>query len=223
MRVWGSDNEWEHDASVVGVEDEGGAHRPGLFRRIWGRLTRNGCPAGGFPSVGLRASGGDSFADGDQDATSGFPAGAFESAQDPRGAQWPSQFMQPGGGPFTETRLTREVRRLVASLGKVRSDVASALGNAGVRAVPRGRGPVACYLEAVIGADPNVKSVVVGTDSVVVDLRAWWRPTVVVKLPGVVADFTAAFDAGCYPGLMSNGWSAGQVDRAGVPESGPPE
>lgn len=112
---------------------------------------------------------------------------------------------QASGGPLVETRPAREVRRLVASLGTTRGEVALALERHGVRSVPHQRGPVATYLEAVIGADPNVKSVVVDAESVVVELRAWWRPSVVVKLPPVVREFTVAFDECCYPRLLADG------------------
>lgn len=112
----------------------------------------------------------------------------------------------PGSG-LGSTRLSREVRQLLASLGRSRGEVAAALERAGVRAVPRDAAgnPVSLFLRAVIGADPNVKSVTVEDASVVVELRAWWRPPVVVDLPAVVHDFTAAFDERCYPALLAPG------------------
>lgn len=108
------------------------------------------------------------------------------------------------GGTVRPTRLSRELDLLLASLGPTRGDVAAALEAAGVRATPRDARctPVAFFLQAVVGADPNVRSVTVDASSVVVELRAWWRSDVVVDLPPVIHEFTAAFDEGCYPALL---------------------
>ncbi len=112
--------------------------------------------------------------------------------------------MQHGVLPHFETRLAREVHRLVTDLGTSRRSVASALEAAGVRAAPddAARSPVAIYLGAVIGSDPKVKSVRTDGRTVVVELRAWWRPAVTVVVPTAVREFTAAFDARCYPALL---------------------
>jgi hypothetical protein len=106
--------------------------------------------------------------------------------------------------PLFDTRFASEVRRLVGTLGASRESVAAALEAAGVRAVRKDwqRSPVVLYLGAVIGADPDVKTVKVAPDAVVVDLRAWWRPVVTVPLPEAVRAFSIAFDAGCYPTLV---------------------
>lgn len=103
-----------------------------------------------------------------------------------------------------ETRVSKEVTGLFASLGTTRRSVAASLEAAGVRAAPHepDLSPISLFLSAVVGADPNVKSVVVGGDEVVVELRAWWRSAVAVPVPAVVHDFMAAFDAGCYPALF---------------------
>lgn len=106
--------------------------------------------------------------------------------------------------PLFDTRLAREVRALLATLGTSPGSVAAALEAAGVRAVP-GNGdfaPLGLYLTAVVGSDPNVKAVRVQSGAVVIDLRAWWRPTVTVPLPGVMHEFKTAFDAGCYPSVL---------------------
>lgn len=115
------------------------------------------------------------------------------------------------GGPPGNTRLSREVRRLLAALGPTSGAVAASLEAAGVRAAPKvaEHTPITAYLSAVIGADPNVKSVEVDGQSVVVELRAWWRPAVVVDLPPAVREFTTAFDQCCYPGLLPPGHPAG--------------
>ena len=115
------------------------------------------------------------------------------------------------GAPFGNTRLSRGVRQLVSTLGSTRGDVAAVLEAAGVRAAPRDaeRTPVSVYLATVIGADPHVKSVKVDDRSVVVQMHAWWRSDVVVDLPPVVQQFTAAFDESCYPALLPPGPRAG--------------
>jgi hypothetical protein len=106
--------------------------------------------------------------------------------------------------PLMETRLAREIRSLLGTLGTTRGAVASTLEAAGVRATPgeAGASPVGLFLTAIVGSDPNVKSVRLGAGALVVDLRAWWRPAVTVPLPAVVEDFQVAFDAGCYPSLL---------------------
>jgi len=47
-----------------------------------------------------------------------------------------------------------------------------------------------------------VRSVAVGSDAVVVEVRGWWRPAVLVKFPAAIHAFMAAFEAGCYPCLL---------------------
>jgi hypothetical protein len=108
------------------------------------------------------------------------------------------------GGALRPTRLSREVHQLLATLGTTRGEVAATFEAAGVRAVPGDaqHTPVSLFLGAVIGADPNVKSVTVDERTVAVEMRAWWRSGVVVDLPPVVHDFMAAFDECCYPALL---------------------
>ncbi len=126
------------------------------------------------------------------------------------------------GSPLFDTRLAREVRRLLGTLGATRGSVAVALEAAGVRAAPNDpeRSPIGLFLLAVIGADPGVKYVRIDPDAVVVDLRAWWRPTVTVPLPPVVHDFRMAFDAGCYPALLREEFRPHDVDHQQGSDSG---
>jgi hypothetical protein len=115
-----------------------------------------------------------------------------------------------------DTRFARELRHLLAALGTTSGSVAAGLEAAGVRAAPEdpARSPLALFLTAVVGADPNVQGLRVRPDAVVVELRAWWRPPVTVFLPPVVHEFSAAFDAGCYPALLRDGRRPGGADRA---------
>ena len=103
-----------------------------------------------------------------------------------------------------EMRTARDVGRLLWSLGASRSSVAASLEMVGVRAASRDPfgSPVDRYLHAVVGADPNVKSVRIEAGVVVVRLQGWWRSVVTVPLPTVVQEFASAFDAGCYPALL---------------------
>lgn len=114
----------------------------------------------------------------------------------------PVQLASPS--PLFDTQVARGVRRLLGALGTSPGSVAAALEGAGVRGSlgDRAGSPAALYLRAVVGADPEVRSVTVGGAEVAVDLRAWWRPDVTVALPQIVHDFTVAFDAGCYPALL---------------------
>lgn len=100
------------------------------------------------------------------------------------------------------TRLAREVQRLLGKLGATSGQVAESLSAAGAYGVPGQEPPVAAYLTAVVGADPNVKTVEVGAGVAMVELRAWWRPAVTVTFPAAVRELGAAFDAGCYPSLV---------------------
>lgn len=208
MRFRGSNEKWDGDGSVIDAGDPG-RRRAGPVRRLWRRLRGLG-PAS--EPEGAAALGGSAR----RSPEGGLAAylAAPRSVASPDGAI--RHVAAATGGPFAETRLAREIRRLVASLGDTRGEIASSLEHHGVRAVPHGRGPVAHFLEAVIGADPNVKSVVVDADSVVAELRAWWRPTVLVELPPVTRAFTVAFDACCYPRLLPDGYRAGaDADRGG--------
>jgi hypothetical protein len=206
MRFRGSNEHWGDEGA--GSDTGAGQRASGPIHRLWSRLR---------PGRGPQA---------DDEAEEG------SAVRRPRDAMPPSHLAAPRppatsdqqirhvaqatGGPFVETRLAREVRRLIDSLGTTRSEVAMTLERHGVRAAPGRRGPVACFLEAVIGADPNVKSVAVDPQAVVVELRAWWRPAVVVTQPCVVRAFTIAFDAGCYPRLLPTGYPANaEAERGG--------
>lgn len=210
----GSNESREGDGAGVGVEAE---RTVGPIRRLWSRLR----PGRGHRTVAAHGAAHGvlegSLAGGLPGGRPGIVPPSYLAAPQSTGSGAPIRHVaQATGGPFVETRLAREVRRLVASLGTTRGEVALTLERHGVRAAPGGRGPVARYLEAVIGADPSVKSVAVDPDAVVVELRAWWRPAVLVKLPSVVRAFTVAFDAGCYPRLLPAGHPASaEAERAG--------
>ncbi|MGH9047250.1 MAG: hypothetical protein ACRDVW_08045, partial [Acidimicrobiales bacterium] len=105
-------------------------------------------------------------------------------------------------GQASSTRLALEVRALLCKLGTTPGQVAQSLCAAGACGLPGHQSPVAAYVAAVVGADPNVKSVEAGSEAAVVELRAWWRPAVSVAFPAAVRDLAAAFDAGCYPSLV---------------------
>jgi hypothetical protein len=123
--------------------------------------------------------------------------------------------------PLLDTRLARAAHRLLAGLGTSRGSVAAVLEDAHVRGVPQDpeQSPVQLYLRAVMGADPNVRSVRLDAGAVVLDPRAWWRPPVTVPVPAVVHEFSAIFDAGCYPGLIREDHRADWIHRVPGPSS----
>ena len=107
------------------------------------------------------------------------------------------------GGAATKRYATG----LLASLGGNVDAVASTLEGAGVRGVsanPRDCA-IAVYLGAVVGSDPQVRSVKVGRAEVVITPRRWWGRSVVVPLTPAAREFVAAFDAGRFPGLLRSG------------------
>ncbi len=106
------------------------------------------------------------------------------------------------------TRGRRELRRstatLLEALGATSDEVASRLEEFGVRGfVADSRGcAVATYLNAVVGSDPQVRSVAVLAERVLISPMKRWRPPVTVALPESVRRFVAEFDAGKYPRLV---------------------
>lgn len=164
---------------------------PGPVRRLWSRVRRGSAAR---PSLAARPE------------LAAMPAYLAAPEAVAKAGQPVLHLAQAAGGPFVETRLAREVRGLLAALGSTRGEVALTLERHGVRAPPGVHGPLACYLEAVVGADPHVKSVVVDADAVGVELRSWWRPAVVVEFPSAVRSFEVAFDALCYPRLLPAGY-----------------
>lgn len=93
------------------------------------------------------------------------------------------------------------IRSITGDLGSTPRRVAASLRRLGVRPQPRSLvSPVGAYLHAVLGADPEVESVVVEGGRAVI-----WRhgkdDAVVVRLPRAARRFLAAFAAGRYPAL----------------------
>lgn len=64
---------------------------------------------------------------------------------------------------------------------------------------------IALYLGAVLGADSQVQSVVVGTNCLKASTRSstpfYFYGTMLVPVPKPVGQFITAFDEGCYPEL----------------------
>lgn len=100
--------------------------------------------------------------------------------------------------------IRKHTAQLLESLGTTQSQVAgSLLANDvhGTPSDPQGCA-VAVYLKAVIGADPEVRSVHVSRSDAIIDTARWWRPRIVVRLPDSVRRFVAAFDERRYPELV---------------------
>ena len=103
-------------------------------------------------------------------------------------------------------QLRRNVRQLLASLGRTSDTVSANLSAAGVVGTPRD--PNGCavsrYLGAVLGTEPSVVSVTTAATWVELATTARLAPKVRVRLPRPVRMFVEAFDREQYPGLVGN-------------------
>ncbi len=104
-------------------------------------------------------------------------------------------------------QLKRQVGELLTALGPGPEDVASTLVAQRVSGLPRSNQycPVACYLRAVLGADPRIRSVAVGPCTVVLGInRSDGRPAgrLMAQLPKPVRQFVVAFDHLAFPGML---------------------
>lgn len=113
------------------------------------------------------------------------------------------------GTPMSQLRhLKKRTRGLLSELGATPEAVARALEEAGIRGTPKSnRGcAIALYLTAVMGGEPEIRSIAVGPCSLVINLVApdSGRPAgrLLVQLPKPVRQFVAAFDAGSYPAIV---------------------
>jgi hypothetical protein len=112
------------------------------------------------------------------------------------------RFPRPGapGQGRRAPAIRRAAETLLADLGATEATVFRSLQEAGVagsRGDPRDC-VIARYLNAVVGADPDVTNVSVGR-SVVWLSRRGLRPAVRVTIPTAVRQFILAFDAGVHP------------------------
>jgi hypothetical protein len=121
----------------------------------------------------------------------------------------------------------RQIRKragaLLDGLGRSPDEVAASLREAGVQGVPRSNSScaIALYADALLRADPRIRSVAVGPCTLVLTLTRedGARPggKLVVQLPKAVRGFVAGFDAQAYPDVIR-----GAVpDALSVPEPGP--
>jgi hypothetical protein len=108
--------------------------------------------------------------------------------------------------------IRRNAVQLLDSLGSDRDQVARRLEDSGVLGTPSDpQGcAVAAYLMAVVGSDPEVRSVHVSRSDIIIDTARWWRPRVVVRLPEAVRRFVSAFDERQYPRLLRAGVALGR-------------
>ncbi len=127
------------------------------------------------------------------------------------------------GAELTSRQLRRSVRHYIQEIGDSPDAVAGRLNEEGVRGLPGevSECALARYLQAVVGTEMSVRRVVVKEWSVRV-FRTGSRLPSVTLLPGPVARFIRAFDAGCYPelidgpGVLARGYAPG-VGGAGRP------
>jgi hypothetical protein len=101
--------------------------------------------------------------------------------------------------------LRNEVTTLLNGLGGRAEDVAANLAAEGVRGLPRDRNncAIARYLNAVLGADPQVRAIVVGSSKLWVRRAPWWSAATLVEIPVPVQQFISLFDSDTYPDLIS--------------------
>jgi hypothetical protein len=101
--------------------------------------------------------------------------------------------------------IREEVTTLLGDLGGTAQEVAAGLATAGVRGIPRDRHQcaVARYLNAVVGADPQLGRVVVGSSRLWVRSRRWWSITAVLDPPIPVPQFNSGFDRESYTELTA--------------------
>ena len=106
-------------------------------------------------------------------------------------------------GACSRRVLRDSTRELLAALGEDPAQVAAYLQESGVRGTLRHRGDcaIAVFLNAVLASDPDVRSVTVTSDEVVLRRPQWWRPGIRVSLPEPLRRFVSLFDAGEFPGL----------------------
>jgi hypothetical protein len=102
------------------------------------------------------------------------------------------------------SEIRRSAERLIRGLGQNVREVAESVASAGVTGALRHSdgSPVARYINAVVGADPQVRSVTVFRRVVLIRLRRGISPPIKIKLPKALREFTAAFDAECFPQLV---------------------
>ena len=128
-----------------------------------------------------------------------------------QGLEHPAPDLNTGLGDMNEQLLKGHIRALLDDLGSTPEDVAASLGRAGVkgnRSDATGC-PVAAYLHAVTGADPQVRLLGVTTRRVLINSRRhWWSLHPRVGLPGGVRTFVRRFDLGEFSELVA------ETDRA---------
>ncbi len=92
--------------------------------------------------------------------------------------------------------LRAETARLLQDLGPTVEAVAVKFESAGVKGIP-GSGTgcvVARYVNAVMGSDPQLRTVTVSSDAVIILGRHWWSSPVIVSVPPPVRSFITRFD-----------------------------
>jgi hypothetical protein len=101
--------------------------------------------------------------------------------------------------------LRNEVTTLLSGLGDSAEDVVATLAGEGVRGLPRDRNncAIARYLNAVLGADPHLRGVVVGSSKLWVRRAPWWSAATLVEIPVPVQQFISLFDSDAYPQLLA--------------------
>ncbi|HET6793395.1 MAG TPA: hypothetical protein VFH45_03075 [Acidimicrobiales bacterium] len=131
-------------------------------------------------------------------------AGATPTSE--QGLEHPVPDPDAGLDEMNEQLLKGHIRALLDGLGGSPEEVAASLARAGVkgnRSDATGC-PVATYLHAVTGADPQVRMLGVTTRRVLINRRRhWWTPHTRVALPAGVRNFVRRFDLGEFSELVA--------------------
>jgi hypothetical protein len=99
--------------------------------------------------------------------------------------------------------MRQAVVGLIDGLGPTPDDIAGNLAEQGVRGIPGNKEgcALACFLRAVVGADPAAVDVAVQRRTVVIRTSRW-HPSLRIPLPTQAKVFVDAFDARFYPSLV---------------------
>jgi hypothetical protein len=110
--------------------------------------------------------------------------------------------------------LREDAATLLGELGDTVSEVATALGSLGVQVLPSraSDSPVARYLHAVVGADDRVKRVTLTRRWLVLKTYRRWWPTIRLRLPDPVREFTLSVDAARPNRRRKSHWGAPQAN-----------
>jgi hypothetical protein len=116
------------------------------------------------------------------------------------------------------SQLRKATEGLIWQLGQTPNAVADRLSFYGIRGARNRSNECALskYLQLVTGTDPRIQRIEVHRRTVRVGLTGWRRP-LTISLSPAARSFVEAFDAGCYPQLIT---VPGVTPHAHMPSDG---